>query len=40
MNASIVKDIPDGSVVLGVQGKTYNEDDRIAKTLKQKYFGR
>ena len=39
MDASITKDIPDGSVVLGVQGKVYNEDDRIAKTLKKKYFG-
>jgi len=40
MDASITKNIPDGSVVLGVQGKTYNKDDRMAKTLKQMYFGK
>ena len=38
MDASVARDIADGSVVFGTQGKIYNENDRLAKTIKKSYF--
>lgn len=40
MDASVTKNLKDGSVVLGAQGTTFNSEDRFAKTIKLKYFGK
>ena len=38
MGASVARDIPSGSVVLGPKAEYYTEDDRRAKALKKHYF--
>lgn len=39
MDASVVHDVPAGSVVIGAAGEIYPPEDRRARTLKKKYFG-
>lgn len=39
MDASVTRDIPDGSVVMGSPGTVLPADDRRAQTIKRKYFG-
>lgn len=38
MDASVVRDVPDGAVVLGSPGTVLPPDDRRAQSIKRKYF--
>lgn len=39
MDASVTRDIPEESVVVGTPAKVFESDDRRAMVLKKKYFG-
>lgn len=38
MGALVVKDAPDGAVILGAQGTVFEADSRQAQSIKKKYF--
>ncbi|WP_085909924.1 acetyltransferase [Kiloniella majae] len=39
MDASVVKDVQSGSVIMGAKGEVLTLDDRRARIIKRKYFG-
>jgi acyl-[acyl carrier protein]--UDP-N-acetylglucosamine O-acyltransferase len=39
MGALVVKDAPDGAVILGAQGTVFEAETRQAQSIRKKYFG-
>ena len=39
MDASVTKDVDDGSVVLGAKSEIFDSDSKIARMIRKKYFG-